>query len=141
MKRCLVDLNVWVAAVYEGHSHNTRALDWFREADFEFQFCRQTQMGLLRLLTERRVMKDEVRTLIEAWETYDRLRESGVSYCEEPVGLEFDFRAFSNLPLAAPKLWADAYLAAFANAAGLAFATFDAAFANRNQVRDLLVIP
>jgi len=137
----LVDLNVWLAAAYEGHSHHERAWTWFQTGDVEGQFCRQTQLGFLRLLTDERVMKDEVHTSIEAWRAYDRVCEGAVGFCGEPPGLELGFRSFTHLAVPAPKLWADAYLAAFANAAGLAFATFDAGFGNRNQVDELLVIP
>ena len=80
-------------------------------------------------------------TSADAWRAYDRILESGATFADEPAGIEMDFRSFTALPLPAPKLWADAYLAAFANASGLAFATFDAAFGNRNHVDDLLVVP
>lgn len=141
MKRCLVDLNVWLALAYSDHEHYSRSVTWFGSTDTDLLFCRQTQIGFLRLISTKSVMGAHVKTQQEAWLAYDALAGAPrVSFADEPPGMELDFRAYSSLPLAAPKLWADAYLAAFANAAGLAFATFDAGFGNRNQVRDLLVI-
>ncbi|MEW6283542.1 MAG: PIN domain-containing protein [Candidatus Eremiobacterota bacterium] len=46
----------------------------------------------------------------------------------EPVGLDVHLRALTCSRLVAPKLWQDAYLAAFARASGLRLATFDKDF-------------
>ena len=125
------DLNVWVALTYGRHVHHVIAWDWFNsvESDVRFCFCRFTQLGLLRLLTAEAVMGDECMTQSEAWATYDRwLLDDRVTLLEEPPGLERRFRALSRSKQAAPKAWADAYLAAFANAAEVTLVTFDRAF-------------
>ena len=48
-----------------------------------------------------------------------------IAFLPEPDGLEKDFRTRSRLPSRSPKVWADAYLLAFASVAGLKLVTFD----------------
>jgi len=50
-----------------------------------------------------------------------------VSFLAEPNGLDREFRRRSNLASRSPKVWADAYLLAFAAAGGLKLVTFDRA--------------
>ena len=126
------DINVWVALTFEGHIHHLRARDWFGTLGDSARlfFCRFTQLGLLRLLTADAVMgQDGVLTQEEAWGAYDRwLRDERVGFLEEPAGLEPLFRGLTRSANAAPKDWADSYLAAFAAASQLTFVTFDRAF-------------
>jgi predicted nucleic acid-binding protein len=60
-----------------------------------------------------------------------------VRFLEEPPGLERRFRALSRSKQAAPKAWADAYLAAFASASQVTLVTFDRAF--RGQAPSLVL--
>jgi len=125
------DVNVWVALTHGGHVHHHVARDWFVELDpdVRFCFCRFTQLGLLRLLTAEAVMGDDVLNQLEAWAAYDRwLQDDRVSVLDEPPGLERRFRALTRMRRAAPKAWADAYLAAFAAASQVTLVTFDRAF-------------
>ena len=125
------DINVWLALTYGAHVHHVVASDWFDtiDADARLCFCRFTQLGLLRLLTAEAVMDDEVMNQPEAWGVYDRwLEDERVSFLEEPPGLERRFRAMTRLRQAAPNVWADAYLAAFAATSQLTLVTFDRAF-------------
>jgi predicted nucleic acid-binding protein len=46
----------------------------------------------------------------------------------EPAGLEVRWRSYAGLNQASPKLWMDAYLAAFAQAGRYQFVTTDKAF-------------
>lgn len=122
------DINVWIALTYEGHSHHSNAADWFATlpADATFVFCRFTQLGLLRLLTAKAVMADEVMTQPQAWAAYDRwLKDPRVEFVEEPAEIETRFRALTRLRQPATKDWADSYLAAFASAGQLTLVTFD----------------
>jgi uncharacterized protein len=74
-------------------------------------------------------MGNEVLTQAAAWRLYDDwLRDGGASYVEEPPSMESAFRNLSQSRNAATKNWADSYLAAFAETAGLNFVTFDKAF-------------
>jgi toxin-antitoxin system PIN domain toxin len=126
------DINVWLALSSPDHQHCKVAWSWYRQLspDAALVFCRLTQMGLLRLLTTQAVMGAGTLTQAEAWEAYDRWSlEAEAEFAEEPTGLDAYFRARSGTSKASPKEWADAYLAAFAEAAGLQLATFDRALA------------
>ncbi len=128
------DINVWVALTHARHVHHQVARDWFESLDGSerFCFCRFTQLGLLRLLTAEAVMRDEVLHQTQAWSVYDRwMADARVQFVDEPPGIEPRFRARTRIRQAAPKVWADAYLAAFAEAAQLTLVTFDQAFRGR----------
>lgn len=128
------DVNVWVALTCERHSHHAAARRWFAELheNVYIAFCRFTQLSLLRLLTTRAVMLDEVMTQIQAWAAYDTwLQDDRVIFLEEPAVLEPTFRTLSKRPHSDSKLWADAYLAAFASVEGLELVTFDRALGGR----------
>ena len=125
------DINVWVALTHGRHVHHQVARDWFEslEGNERFCFCRFTQLGLLRLLTAEAVMGDEVLHQVEAWSVYDRwLGDDRVQFIDEPPGIELRFRARTRSRQAATKAWADAYLAAFAEASQVTLVTFDRAF-------------
>ena len=126
------DVNVWLALTHSRHVHHPVAAEWF-ESDLDAQlfFCRFTQLGLLRLLTNQQVMGAEVLTQRKAWEAYERwLHDERIEFHREPESASFDrlFRQFSNGPRPSTKLWADAYLAAFAKTAGLTLVTLDRSF-------------
>lgn len=135
------DINVWVALIYGRHAHHHVAIDWLdsQDVDVRLSFCRHTQLGLLRLLTMEAVMGDEVCTQIEAWATYDRLmKNDNVTLLEEPHELERRFRALTRSRQASPKVWADAYLTAFAETSQVTLVTFDRAF--RGKVKPLVLL-
>src|SRR5262245_33100962 len=122
------DINVWVALTYEGHTHHSTAAQWFAmlDADASFAFCRFTQLGLLRLLTAKVVMNDEVMTQPQAWSACDRwLEDPRVEFVDEPAELETRVRTLTRLRQPATKDWADSYLAAFATVGHLTLVTFD----------------
>jgi toxin-antitoxin system PIN domain toxin len=130
------DINVWVALAHSGHVHHDVASDWFStlDDDTRLHFCRITQLGFLRLLTAQAVMGDDVLTQPEAWLTYDHwFRDSRVAFIDEPVGVDRRFRAATRRKSASPKVWADAYLLAFAETAQLSLVTFDQAFKGRSK--------
>lgn len=135
------DINVWVALTYEGHAHHAAAVTWFTtlHQDSSLIFCRFTQLGLLRLLTTGAVMGDEVMTQPAAWAAYDRWRgDERVDFIDEPPGLESRFRTMTHSRLAAPKDWADSYLAAFAATSQLTLVTFDRAL--RTKAKPLVLL-
>jgi toxin-antitoxin system PIN domain toxin len=124
-----------------GHVHHHAARDWHEslDPDVRFGFCRHTQLGFLRLLTAAAVMGDETMTMVEAWAVYDRfLADDRIDFVDEPPGLERRFRALTRRREASPKTWADAYLAAFAEASQLTLVTFDAGF--RGKVKPLILL-
>ena len=63
-------------------------------------FCRFTQLGLLRLLTNAQVMEEEIMTQRGAWAAYHRWFEDGrVAFLPEPTAASFE-RVFQNGHLA-----------------------------------------
>src|ERR1035441_4860858 len=91
-KTYLPDVNVWLAIVSRRHVHYQIASGWFETiSDDEVAFCRITQMGLLRLLTNRHAMGIDVLNQIEAWKAYRRLASDGrIRFLAEPLGIETD---------------------------------------------------
>ena len=136
------DINVWIALTIDRHVHHSRAMGWFESVGGSGRlfFCRFTQMGLLRLLTLEAVMgQKEVMAQTEAWKAYDRwLEDERVGFLDEPSEIEAAFRGLTRSVQAAPKDWADSYLAAFATAAHLTLVTFDRAFSNKARQLVLL---
>jgi uncharacterized protein len=134
MKSYLPDINVWLALVYEGHQHHTVAFNWFEQIENEsLYFCRITQLGFLRLLTQQSVMAVDAKSLRQAWNVYDSLHaDSRIAFAMEPADEEFEnlFRKFSSTSEISPKRWSDAYLLAFAAGTGLELVTFDRALAH-----------
>jgi toxin-antitoxin system PIN domain toxin len=124
-----LDTNVWLALVWERHSGSETARAWFSRCEDErFLFCRFTQLALLRLLTNKAVMGKEVKSMAGAWEVYDECcTEESIAFLPEPAGLEPRLRDLAKGRHSSPNVWADAYLAAFAAAAGLKVVTFDKA--------------
>jgi toxin-antitoxin system PIN domain toxin len=129
MKSYFPDINVWIALAYEGHEHHASAAAWFARLNGEpVYFCRLTQLGVLRLLTHPSVMGEDVRSQIEAWQTYDAfLQDAQVSFHAEadPEQIESFLRRMTSNSRSLAQQWPDAYLAAFARAAGLTLVTFD----------------
>jgi uncharacterized protein len=129
------DINVWIALTIERHVHHIRATRWFESIGGlgRLFFCRFTQLGLLRLLTLEAVMgQNEVMAQAEAWKTYDRWQQDErIGFLDEPAEIEPPFRALTQSCQAAPKDWADSYLAAFAMAAQLTLVTFDRGIATK----------
>lgn len=82
----LPDVNLWLALAFEAHVHHTAAKAWFdplSEAD-RCAFCRMTQQGFLRLVTNPKAFGDEAVTLPEAWRLYDAfLADPRISFAEE----------------------------------------------------------
>jgi toxin-antitoxin system PIN domain toxin len=124
-----LDANVWLALLWNRHVHSERARRWFDEAGEEqFFFCRFTQLTILRLLTTEGIMGKDTKTMSEAWRVWDRVwADTRIAFLPEPDDLEKEFRSRSRLSSRSPKVWADAYLLAFASVAGLKFVTFDRA--------------
>jgi len=114
----LPDVNIWIALAAEGHVHHVLARDWFAaQPDASVAFCRITQMGLLRLLTNPKVMGRAARTIIQAWETVAQLRADRRSvFAAEPDGVESTWRDNMTQAGVGPSAWTDAYLAAFSEA-------------------------
>lgn len=120
-------MNVWLALLLEDHMHRASARAWW-EADGPeaIAFVRLTQVSVLRLLTTSAAMSGKPLTMPEAWKAYDRLFEDDrVTFLDEPQGVDLEFRNRTRSLRASPKLWADAWLIAFADSSGGTVVTFD----------------
>lgn len=127
----LPDINLWLALAFESHFHHAAAKRWFDGAPSgSFFFCRLTQQGFLRLASNPKVFNDEAVTLSRAWDLYDAiLSDPRVAFVNESENLDAYWRTYTLRPSFEPNIWSDAYLAAFARAAGLELVTFDKGFA------------
>lgn len=135
------DVNVWLALSSRDHQHFSIAWNWYTTLPtFAVPvFCRITQLAYLRLLTTQSVMGQGTLSQADAWQAYDRwCRDASAELVEEPFAFEAAFRVRTESPLASPKDWADAYLAAFAETAGLTLVTFDKALAGKAKGAVLL---
>ena len=138
--RVLADVNIWLATVVEQHPHHAHAIHWWRNKVLPEHhtvcFCRVTQLGLLRLLTNTTLMGSSCRTCEQAWSDYDRLvLQRAVEYIDEPSSLGGLLRKHTRGRDSSASLWTDAYLAAFAQAADVELATFDRGFRRFPGVR------
>jgi uncharacterized protein len=122
----LIDVGVWLAAVWGRHAHHPVVADWFAREEDDIIFCRVTQMGLLRLLSNPAIMGDDTVDRSQAWRTFDQLCvDERVLWADEPAELDPVWRAISARDDQSHKLWADDYLAAFAQASGASLVTLD----------------
>lgn len=131
----LCDSNIWLALALSGHAHHIAARRWLNgvEGAAAVFFCRATQQALLRLLTNAAVLApygNQPLTNRQAWDVYEALLADDriVWRADEPAGLDVRWKQFAVRDTASPKLWLDAYLAAYAVAGGHRFVTTDTAF-------------
>lgn len=133
---CLFDTCVWVALAFGSHPHHAEARREFAAADSArpAAFCRATQQGFLRLVTTPSAQKIYGSGPIandQAWVKWEALIAlPQLVWLEEPAGLESLWRKLACRATASPKVWMDAYLAAFAIAGGFRLATLDRDFKN-----------
>lgn len=131
----LCDSNVWLALALSGHGHHAIASEWLEtvEEPASVLFCRATQQTFLRLLTHPAVLApygNPPLTNRRAWSAYEALVADDriVLRAAEPPGVEAVWRELAARGTASPKLWMDAYLAAFALAGRFRMVTTDVAF-------------
>ena len=123
----LPDVNVWLALVFPAHVHHRAARSWFDSESGISYFCRFTQIAFLRLANNPSAFPDAA--LAQDQALYDEIASHPrASFIAEPPELESHWRQYTQLPRHAPKIWNDAYLAAFARAASLRLVTFDRGF-------------
>ncbi|HET6879059.1 MAG TPA: TA system VapC family ribonuclease toxin, partial [Pirellulales bacterium] len=129
-------VNLWLALAFDAHVHHSSALGWFESSSETSYFCRLTQQGFLRLATNPKVLNEDAVSLKEAWLMYDQiLADPLVAYAEEPADIEDKWRAYTQRESFTPNVWSDAYLAAFAQAAGFELVTLDHDFKRYQQTR------
>jgi len=130
----LVDSSVWLAAVFPRHPHHELAQKELAVATPRDPavFCRATQQSFLRLLTTPQILRAyavEAMTNRIAWTTFELLRSRpSITLQDEPPGTVALWHQLAALDTASPKVWMDAYLAAFAISSGLPLVTLDRDF-------------
>ena len=86
-------------------------------------------MGLLRLLTNPKVLPSGVCSIREAWDISNELRaDRRIFFAHESVLLEQEWARMMKHPGARRTSWTDAYLAAFAKTRDFTLVTFDVDF-------------
>jgi uncharacterized protein len=131
----LLDLNFWIALSLETHPQHDRARAWYEQTPLrlgDLLFCRQTEMGFLRLITQERTMTHcGVKALSNA-AAIDFLeeicRDPAVARAEEPSATRSLWWKLAHRPQASPNVWMDAYLAALAISSKVEMVTFDQGF-------------
>jgi len=130
----LVDSPVWLASAFPRHPHHVLAQDELERATTSVPaaFCRATQQSFLRLLTSPQVFhayQPEIMTNHSAWAALEKLlSRPSITVSDEPRGTVALWRRLATRDTASPKVWMDAYLAAFAIVGGLEFVTLDRDF-------------
>lgn len=141
----LPDSNVWLALALSGHVHHEICREWLDAISGcrMISFCRATQQSLLRLLSTKAVLApygNRPLTTAESWVAYQQfLADDRISFAAEPEGLEPVWATLACRESASPKLWMDAYLAAFAMAGGYTLVTTDKAFRQHEGLELLLL--
>lgn len=136
MPGTLFDTNVWLAAVFTTHPFHAMAQAALQRATpaEPAVFCRATEQSFLRLATTPSLLKAygaEGLTNRDALVTLNALQTMHqVCVRDEPRGVVSLWHTLSALNSASPKVWMDAYLAAFATAGGLRMLTLDRDFKN-----------
>ena len=125
----LLDSNVWLPLVWEGHAHHKAALGWIASQSDSLCFCRVTHLALLRYLTHGSILGEEALTNAKALALTEQLLESpSIRLLQEPTGTQDRLKSYGKSNTKSPQLWTDTYLASFAIAGNLTFATFDKGF-------------
>ncbi len=137
---CLYDANVWVALAFAAHPHHGIASQHFQLSDSAqpVTFCRVTQQAFLRLVCTPVIQRTYGSSLItnaDAWAKFqDLLALPQVLWLDEPSVFVDQWSILACLPSASPKVWTDAYLAAFAIGHNLQLVTIDSDFKNFEKV-------
>ena len=136
----LYDANLWVALAFAAHPHHAIASRHFKARDSSqpTAFCRVTQQAFLRLVSTpliQRTYASRIITNATAWsKCQDLLALPQILWLDEPEGFEILWHRLAAIPSASPKVWMDAYLAAFAIRHAVEFVTLDSDF--KNFVKD-----
>ena len=131
--KCIVDINVLLPLLCEGHPFQHAAYQWFdsREAD-SVGWCLPVRLGILRHLSNERILGSGVLSPEEALATWDQLAsdERMFEVTNWPATIESLLRANVATRKPSPKLWTDAWLAALAESSACEMVTCDRGFRN-----------
>jgi len=136
---CLLDVNVWLAAAFAAHPAHGAARRVLHDAsaDEPALWCRATQQSFLRLASTPVITAAygvAKATNADAWVALEAfLALPQVDVIDEPPELDRHWRQLGGIEQSAPKRWMDAYLAAFAMAAGVLLVSLDQDFSHFEQ--------
>ncbi len=107
----LPDVNIWIALTSNRHVHHSPANEWLQGVDSgQIAFCRISEMGFLRLLTNPHVMGKDALSPAEAWRVYDEWRaDDRVIFLPERPGFSEEWRRLGEQIAGGPNVWTDAY--------------------------------
>lgn len=134
MAGALFDVNVWVALVFETHPFHSLAKSFLEKSTVETPiiFSRSTQQSFLRLITTLKLLKyygsDAITNREALFILRALLNQSNISEREEPLGTAKLWHQIGALDTSSPKVWMDAYLAAFAISGKYKMITLDRDF-------------
>lgn len=126
----LPDVNIWIALTSNRHVHHQIATEWLQGVEQDrVAFCRVSELGFLRLLTNAHVMGSDVLSPAQAWHVYDEWRtDDRVVFLHERADFSEQWRLFGEQIAGGPNVWTDAYLSAFALHSNATVVTLDRKF-------------
>ena len=128
----LIDVNVALSLIVRAHPARPSAAAWWDSVeDASVVFCLPVRMGVLRLLSNPRVMGASVLRPEHAWEALATLTSDCRAMPEEIVpGDSVDplWRSVVESRAPTPNRWAEAWLVAYAEYLDYEFVTFDRGF-------------
>ncbi len=136
MPGSLFDTNVWLAAIFPTHPFHPTAQQALQQTTpaQPAVWCRSTQQSFLRLASTPALHKAygaERMTNRDALVVLDALQAlPQVALRDESPGVFSVWCQLAGADTASPKVWMDAYLAAFAIAGGLKLVSLDRDFKN-----------
>jgi len=133
----LPDVNFWLALAFDSQAHHVLAKSWMQSAALHSVcFCRVTQLGFLRLATNRKAFPVDAVSMRESWQLYEDLfNDDRTAFSDEPDHLEATLKVFTQLRTFSTNVWTDAYLAAFAKTGNFELVTFDKGFVQYEGLR------
>lgn len=142
--RCIADANVLLPILTEGHAHREPAVAWWQGLkDGDVGLCLPVRMAMLSLLTIARVMGSGILRPVQAWDAVQHLIDDPrVSLVEQaPAAHAKLWRDNVVRREPTPDLWADAWLAALAQALDSEMVTFDRGFRTFSNLKLHLLVP
>ena len=147
MPGLLFDTTIWLGAVFPTHPFHSQTRQVLAAATHSVPavFCRATQKSFLRLLSTPALLKaygaPELTNRDAVVALNALLAMPQVCEREEPPGVVVQWHRLASGDTASPKVWMDAYLAAFALGGGLRLVTLDHDFkAYQRHGLDLLLL-
>ena len=139
MPGSLLDSNVWLAATFPQHEFHNLAQEFLQttKSTSPALFCRATEQSFLRLATTPSIIVRYGRPMMSNRDALAGLKlllaRPDIRSLHEPAGTVALWHQLAARDTASPKVWMDAYLAAFAIAGSLDFVTLDRDFLTYQQ--------